>query len=214
MHFINFEESPYFPTALRQGTGRKAWASASGSYVWTSDGHRFLDCTSGFGVSLFGHANTYVAKAISKQAINLPHAISSVYPHIFENDVLSKIARHSPISDTSVILTSSGSEAVEVALKVAFLATGRKNVAYLDAAYHGQSLGVLRVNGQKSVRHPLEKIIPDSSICIPYEYSDDMWRVAFKLLSEAISVSKLEDRLGAVIVEPMQNPAGIQNTPR
>lgn len=210
MSFIQSTKTNYFPSSLRQSTKLPGWVRSNGPYVWANDGVRYLDCTSGFGVSLFGHSHPKIAEAISEQLKTLSHAISSIYPHVYEHDALYGIAKHSPINDPSIVLTSSGSEAVEVALKIAYLATGNPIVAFLDGAYHGQSLGVLRVNGQVSLRTPLEDVIGNNSFCIPFPSPVNLYGKS-DYIEGCIS---LRDKPGAIIVEPMQNPAGYRLLPK
>ena len=166
-----FTDSTLFSRALRQSYRQPTWARAKGTYIWTADGQRLLDCTSGFGVCTFGYSHPKVVEAVSKQMRLLPHAISSIYPHLYEHEALSAVARHAPIADPAVILTSSGSESVEVALKIASLWTQRDGIAYFDGAYHGQSLGSLRVSGQSALREPFEGLIPQNALRIPFPTS-------------------------------------------
>lgn len=206
-------KSPYFPSALRQSSDNPVWVSAQGAYVQTQDGQRFLDCTSGFGVCTFGHAHPQIIEAVCKQVKLLPHAIPSIFPHAYEHEALSSVARHSPVKDPSVILTSSGSEAVEVALKIAFLATGKDGIAFLDGAYHGQSLGSLRVNGLHSLRAPLEKLIPKNHFILPFPRDINSYKETLNSLSSILDSKISKGNIGAVIVEPMQNPAGYRSLP-
>ena len=200
--------SSYFPSVLRQSSDLPVWVSANGAYVSTKDGERFLDCTSGFGVTLFGHAHPKIVDAVCNQIRKLPHAISSVYPHVYEDSALSKIARHAPIANPSIVLTSSGSEAVEVALKAAFLFTGKAGVGFLEGAYHGQSIGALRVNGLSGLRVPLTQLIQGNDFLIPFPKDNLRRTEPLEALSDILKTPAGKKSLGAVIVEPMQNPAG------
>jgi len=94
------------------------------SFVWDSNGKRYIDCTSGQGVAIVGHANKHVARAIQKQAKKLITCTGSFY-----NDqraaLMQKLVEISPPGLERVFLCNSGTESVEAALKFARLSSGR-----------------------------------------------------------------------------------------
>lgn len=120
------------------------WERAVGANVWDVDGNRYVDLTSGFGVANAGHAHPEVVRAVAEQSGRLLHAMGDVHPAEVKVELLEEIARRYPGGGPArSVLGSSGSDAVEIALKTALLATGRAGVVAFEGAYHGLSLGAL-----------------------------------------------------------------------
>jgi 4-aminobutyrate aminotransferase len=69
-------------------------------------------------------------------------------------------------------------------------------------------LGALRVNGLSSLRDPIAKLIPNNSLCIPFPNTQTDTEIVISMLNEIINSENDTDNIGAVIIEPMQNPAG------
>jgi len=117
------------------------WERAEGVNVWDADGNRFLDLTSAFGVAGLGHRNSEVVAAMHEQADQLLHGMGDVHPTRLKGELcreLSKITfERWEGSAGKVVLSNSGFEAVETALKTARLATGKRKVIEFTHGYHG-----------------------------------------------------------------------------
>src|SRR5437667_10708724 len=85
---------------------------------------RLLDLTSGFGVAALGYSCAPVAEAVHRQMVKCSHAIPSLIGYSGEGDAAELIVSRVGIEDGAALLTTSGAEAIEVARKVAYLATG------------------------------------------------------------------------------------------
>ncbi len=133
------------------------WDRARGSNVWDADGNRFVDLTAGFGVAATGHAHPRVVEAIRAQAERLPHGMGDVHPPAAKVALLERLAELAPWPDARTVLTTSGAEAVEVALKTAHLKTGRPGVLAFTGAYHGLTYGALAVTDGPRFRAPFER---------------------------------------------------------
>ncbi|RQP21746.1 aspartate aminotransferase family protein [Piscinibacter terrae] len=118
--------------------------SASGAWVEDSRGARWLDFGS-FGVHLLGHRHPQVVAAVCEQIqqVGLSTKILSNEPIVRAAERLLKMAG-SPMDN--VIFANSGSEAVECALKLARIATGRRRILAFRHAYHGRTAGALSVS--------------------------------------------------------------------
>ena len=111
-----------------------------GALVWDDEGRRYIDCIAGIGVASVGHSNPVVADALAAQARTLVTC-----PGIFYNDkraqLMEKLAEIAPEGLDRAFLCNSGAEAVEAAIKLARLSTGRKphrrSDARLPRADHG-----------------------------------------------------------------------------
>ncbi len=152
-------------------------ARGKGIYLWDNEGRRYIDGSSGAAVVNIGHGVTEVAQAIAEQAAQVAY----VHGTVFSTDVLEKyserIAALIPIEAPRFYYTSSGSEAVETALKFARqvrLARGeatREVVISRWGSYHGATLGALAVTGKPKMRTPFAPLIRDHPhIPPPYCY--------------------------------------------
>jgi len=183
------------------------WESAFESTVIDVDGNRYLDFTSAFGVANTGHSNPAVVRAISEQAAKLMHGMGDVHPNALKVALCEKLVALAPINKSRVFLTSSGTEAIEFALKTAALATGRPNVLAFGGAYHGLSYGALEVTGIPKFRKPFEKQLRQKTTFVkfPDRRQQEGREKALALVEKALRRDKT---IGAVIVEPIQGRAG------
>jgi 4-aminobutyrate aminotransferase / (S)-3-amino-2-methylpropionate transaminase / 5-aminovalerate transaminase len=194
------------------------WSRARGSVVEDLDGNRYVDLTSGFGAATLGHAAPEVARAVSTQARRLMQGLGDIHPHVAREKLVRKLAGLGG-SLNRVLLTGTGSEAVELALKTAALATGRRRVVAFEGGYHGQSGAALEVTHFPSSPAALKPAGPPRAMHIPYP---DPARCAARQPCPGCDLSCLErgwevverelrgpDPPGAVIVEPVQGRAGV-----
>jgi len=145
---------------------RPALVRGEDVHVWDVDGHRYLDGISGTFCVQLGYSRADLARAASEAADRLPFA----RPSVFESEPSEAYARElleacgPPY--TRVILTSSGSEAVDAALKAAYFAQRqppiRTRVARLRGHFHGATVEALRVTDVRARRAPYEAMLGDS----------------------------------------------------
>ncbi|MDA7681786.1 aspartate aminotransferase family protein [Verrucomicrobiales bacterium] len=178
------------------------WDSADGINVWDVDGNRFLDLTSAFAVSSLGHRNQFITDALIRQAGKLLHGMGDVHPTELKVELCKKISeltyeRWIGVKSKSV-LSSSGSESIECALKTALLATGKEGVICFKDSYHGTSIGALATSGIARFREPFTKQIAQFGITAPY---------GIKGLSEVHNIIS-SNNIGAIIVEPILGRGG------
>ena len=166
-----------------------------GARVWDAEGREYIDCASGHGVAIIGHANAAVADAISRQS----HTLITC-PGIFYNDqraaFLEKLTSLAPNGLGRAFLCNSGAEAVEGALKLARLATGRSGIVATMRGFHGRTLGALSATWEKRYRQPFEPLVPGFT------------HVRYDNL-EAMAQAVGEDTAG-VIVEIVQGEGGVR----
>ncbi len=151
------------------------WAKAKGSHVWDVEGRKYLDLTAAFGVAAAGHANAAVVRAGQKQMATLLHAMGDVHPHPLKAELsreLSQVTfgrwgRSRPASGKS-IFCNSGFEAVEAALKTAFLATGKSRVVAFEGGYHGLGYGALSTTHRSHFRDPFRRQLREFADFIPF----------------------------------------------
>lgn len=129
--------------------------------VWDTTGKRYIDFVGGIGVLNLGHCHPGVVAAIREQATKLTHYAFNAAPHAPYIELMDRLSAFIPVGyPVSGMLTNSGAEAAENALKIVRGATGRTAVIAFDGAFHGRTLATLNLNGkvapykQKSVYCP------------------------------------------------------------
>ena len=131
----------------------------SGAHLWDIDGKEYIDCVGGQGTANVGHANPFVAEAISRQA-----GVLISCPEMFYNSRRSALAEKlvsiSPAGLDRVYLCNSGTEAIEAAIKFARLKTGRTELVAAMRGFHGRTLGALSATWEKKYREPFEPLVP------------------------------------------------------
>jgi 4-aminobutyrate aminotransferase-like enzyme len=183
------------------------WESARGATVTDVDGNEYIDCTAAFGVANAGHCNERVAGAIGDQAKLLMHGMGDVHPTEIRVRLYERLARILPSSLDQIFLATTGSEAVEAALKTAMLATGKSRFASFGGAYHGLSLGALAVGGIERFRAPFAAALGAQRVLLDFPNGggpDDARRTA----SAARETLSQHRDVAALLVEPIQGRAG------
>jgi 4-aminobutyrate aminotransferase-like enzyme len=200
------------------------WERAHGANVWDVDGNRFLDLTSGFGVASLGYTPEKIVAAVQDQAARLYHAMGDVHPSAEKAALCRRLSQLTfekwKLGAGKVILTNSGSEAVEAALKTAWLATKRRGVLAFTGGYHGLGYGALTVTGRNYFRDPFTAQLADFATFMPFpdcqhcpfgatgrepftcrpDCMNTFTAQAEKLLSKG--------KIGTILVEPVQGRGG------
>ncbi len=122
-------------------------ASGTGAVVTDTQGREYLDCFAGISVVNAGHCNPEVIAAAKAQMEKLVHCSSYLYHVQPTADLAEKIAQITPGGLTKSFFGSSGAEAIEGALKLARLYTGKHEFIALQGSFHGRSYGALSVSG-------------------------------------------------------------------
>jgi 4-aminobutyrate aminotransferase len=139
-----------------------------GSWLVATDGRRYLDYTSGIGVTNTGHAHPRVAAAVAAQAARLLHGQQNIVYHEPGLRLHAELARRAPGADWGAFLCNSGAEAVEAAVKLARVATGRPVVVAFRGGFHGRTAQAMALTSSRvSVRGDFEPL-PGSVYHAPY----------------------------------------------
>ncbi len=169
----------------------REWAGGQGPYLVDRQGHEYLDLLSGYGVFALGRNHPYVKSqlqdVLAADTANLPQlGVSALAGALAE-----ELIQRSPPSLDAVVLTSSGTETVEAALKLARAATGRQRLLYCQRGYHGLTLGALSVNGNDEFRERFTPLLPG---CDAIPFGD----------ATALERELGQGDVAAFIVEPVQ----------
>jgi putrescine aminotransferase len=167
---------------------------SSGSYVYTSDGKKWLDFAGGYGVFIAGHCPAAIVQAVKGQLEKMPLSAK-----VFFNPVMAQLAQElaelAPGDLQYSFFCNSGAEALEGAIKFARLATGKTGIISAVNAFHGKTLGALSVSGRDLYKTPFEPLLPGCS------------QVPFGEL-EPLEAA-LNDNTAAILLEPIQGEGGI-----
>ena len=213
-------ESPNVTYQAPDGSWPIVWASARGMQVVDLAGRTYLDLTAAFGVAAAGHANRRVVQAATRQMRRLLHAMGDVHPHPVKAELAQRLSRitferwtakfTTGVVRGRTIFGNSGFEAVEVALKTAMLATGRRGVLAFERGYHGLGYGALEVTGRDLFRLPFLKQLGGFADFMPYPDSPETSGAVLERVDKQLRLRKF----GAVLVEPIQGRGGIRVPPR
>ncbi len=176
-----FDWSPADPSRLfyQSGSRRPLFERAEGVYVWTADGARYLDGSSGAMVSNIGHSNPRVLGAMRAAMATGTFAYRLHFESAPAEQLATALGRLAPPGRDRVFFASGGSEAVESAIKLArqfALAKGqtsRTEVISRFPSYHGSTLGTLAVTGYDPLTRPFAPMLRDMpKIPAPRAYLD------------------------------------------
>ncbi|MFH1676946.1 MAG: aminotransferase class III-fold pyridoxal phosphate-dependent enzyme, partial [bacterium] len=133
--------------------------SAKGSHVTDNLGNDFLDCLGGFGVFSLGHSHPKVIAAVKYQLDRMPLSSRVLLNEPYAR-LAKKLAEITPGRLKYTFMCNSGTEAIEGALKIARLKTGKHGIIYTESAFHGKTLGSLTVTDKESYQKPFRPLIP------------------------------------------------------
>lgn len=172
----------------------KKFVRAAGIKVWDSDGREYLDFLGGYGAVNLGHNHPEIYEALA-QVKDMPNLLqASLNP--LAGALAHNIAAITPGKLNKSFFCNSGTEAVEGALKLARISTGRSNYISCEGAFHGKSIGSLSVSGREKYRKPFMPLI-DNCSTVPFGDSD------------ALSAALASKKVAAFIIEPVQGEGGV-----
>ncbi len=141
-----------------------------GSWLIATDGERYLDYTSGIGVTNTGHAHPRVVAAVQAQAAKLLHGQQNIVYHEPGLRLYDRLSRVLPGDGWGTFLSNSGAEAVEAAVKLARVATGRPVVIAFRYGYHGRTGQTMALTTAKDVYRGHFEPLPGSVYHTPFPY--------------------------------------------
>jgi len=187
---------------------------AHGVAVTDVDGNTFLDWTGGIGCLNVGHTNEAVSAALHGQVDRFLHTDFTMVPYESYVELAERLLEKTPIAGPKkAAFFNSGAEAVENAVKIAKLATGRPAVICFDRAFHGRTLMAMSLT---SKQHPykagLGPFAPEVYRApYPYPYRDesaDPAAAALAVLRGMFTTHVAAEQVAAIIFEPVQGEGG------
>ena len=194
--------------------------SAEGALVTDADGNTLIDFIGGIGTLNAGHCPPEVVAAIQAQAAKLLHFSALVGTYEPYVELAERLNAAVPISGpVKTILSNSGAEGIENAIKIARAATGRQAIIAFEGAYHGRTLMTLSLTSKYSFKKTFGPFAPEIYRApFPYAYRmgldegeavERCWEAFERLLVAGIG----PEAVAAVIIEPVQGEGGFIPTP-
>ncbi len=187
---------------------RKSVSTNSAVLEWTDHdavvdglyGEEFIDCLGGFGIYTCGHRNPEILDAVKAQLKHQAlHSQELLDP--LRGYLAKALADITPGDLQKCFFTNGGAEAVEMALKLARIATGGQWYVSTVGAFHGKSMGAISVGGKNTYRIPYLPMVQQVQH-VEYGNAEDMRKAVHNL--QAVG-----EKVAAVIVEPIQGEAGV-----
>jgi 4-aminobutyrate aminotransferase len=199
---------------LKQATPVVA-VRGEGTLLFDAAGRRYLDFTSGIGVTSTGHCHPRVVEAVRRQAGELIHGQYTTVLHPRLLELSDRLAAVMPGGIDTFFFASAGTEAVEAALRLAKQATGRTNVIVLQGGFHGRTTASLAMTTSKAAyRAGLQPLMGGVFVApFPYGYRygwDEATTTAFCLreLDHMLATQTAPAETAAVFVEPVLGEGG------
>ncbi|MCQ1537096.1 acetylornithine transaminase [Methanosarcina sp. KYL-1] len=180
---------------VMQTYGRQPLVLSKGRGALVQDiyGREYIDCVAGIAVNNVGHCHPKVVRAIQAQAGELIHTSNLYY-----TEIQAELAENlvSVTGMERVFFCNSGAEAVEAAMKLARVVSGKSSFVAAEHSFHGRTIGALSVTHKSMYRDPFMPPVSSETAFVPYSDAD--------AVRKAISKNT-----AAVILEPIQGEGGV-----
>ncbi len=169
----------------------RCYVRAEGAYLWDTEGTKYLDLLSGYGVFGLGRNHPEVKRVLTEfLELNYPSLVKMEAP-LLSGLLAEQLKKRMPNQLDMVFFTNSGAEGVETAIKYARCATGKPAIIHCAKAFHGLTYGSLSLNGDDSFR---EGFAPFLSDCRKIPFND----------LAALEQELHKKDVAAFVVEPVQ----------
>ena len=186
--------NPSLPKLLKFMNILEVESRSAGIYIYDTNNRAYIDCLGGYGVFSFGHRNEFIIEAVKKQLETMPMG-SKVFLNQCLAEFSSLLAEILPGNIKYSFVVNSGTEAVEGALKLAKLYTGKSKIIAMINGFHGKTLGALSATGRELYRNPFKPLL------------QDFFHVPFNNVE--LLCKTIDKNTAAIIVEPIQGEGGI-----
>lgn len=168
-------------------------SKGKGAIVQDIYGKEYIDCVAGIAVNNVGHCHPTVVRVIQTQAEKLLH-VSNLYYTEIQAELAETLTQITGME--RVFFCNSGAEAVEAAMKLARMASGKSAFVAAEHSFHGRTIGSLSVTHKSMYRDPFMPPVSSETTFVPYSDAD--------AIRQAIS-----ENTAAVILEPIQGEGGV-----
>lgn len=186
-----------------------------GAYIFDVDGERYLDFTSGIGVTNTGHCHPRVVAAAREQVGKIVHAQINILYHTPLFRLADALLEVMPPGLDTFFFSNSGAEAVEGAVKLARHATGRSNVIVFQGSFHGRTNQTMAMTTSKTIYRQHYQPLAAGVFVAPYPYwyrygwePEETSRWCLKELRHLLVSQTAPSETAAVVIEPVLGEGG------
>lgn len=191
-------------------------ARADNAEIWDVEGQRYIDFASGIGVLATGHRHPRIVEAVRRQLECFSHTAFQVMAYESYVELAERLNGIAPFKGAAKsVLFTTGAEAVENAVKIARVATGRPAVISFSGAFHGRTLLTMTLTGKMSpYKKGASALAPEVfRVPFPAEHRGVSVEDSLKALA-ALFYSDVEpSRVAAIVIEPVQGEGGFNVAP-
>lgn len=191
-----------------------------GIYLYDAAGRRYTDFTSGIGVTNTGHSHPKVVQAIQEQASQLIFGQMNIVMPPATLRLAEELNAVTPASIDQFFFSNSGAEAVEAAVKLARMATKRRNIIVFQGSFHGRTHQAMAMTTSKYVYRYNYQPLPGAIFVAPFPYAyyygwDEAATVDFAMqqLDLLLKSQSAADETAAIVVEPVLGEGGYVPAP-
>ncbi len=215
MRLLDLEEQHFAKVLAR--TTKVFVDRGEGSYLYSPDGHRYLDFVMGIASVNTGHGHPRVVEAAKAQIDKVVHPSASAVSYGPNIELCAKLAEITPGALDVTFLANSGAEAVEGGLKLAKYVTGRPIVLAFQGGFHGRTLGAVSVTTSKvHYRERYEPLAASTYFApFPHPYRCPLGHAPEHCVEQCLAFLKLQfervidpHSVAAVLIEPVQGEGG------
>jgi 4-aminobutyrate aminotransferase len=188
---------------------------AEGAYIYASDGRRYLDFTSGIGVTNTGHCHPEVVAAAQEQVGKLIHGQVNIVYHQPLLDLASELLTIVPAGLDSFYFSNSGAEAVEAALKLARQVTGKPNIIVFQGSFHGRTVGTMSLTTSNTIYRAGYQPLMAGVFVAPFPYAyhfgwtpEQSTQFCLRELRHLLATQTAPQETCAVLIEPVMGEGG------
>ncbi|MGH2677763.1 MAG: aspartate aminotransferase family protein [Actinomycetota bacterium] len=185
-----------------------------GAAITDIDGNTLLDFSGGLGCHIVGYSHPKVVEAVQRAAARFSHTDFSVIPYESYVELAERLIRLTGGGDRRVFLANSGAEAVENAVKIARVATGRPAILCFEGGFHGRTLLSMTLTSRHAPYKTGFGPFAPEIYRLPYPYPyrsahpDESGALALEAIERAFTTGVDPATVAAAIVEPIQGEGG------
>lgn len=191
-----------------------------GIYLVDVEGNRYMDFTSGIGVTNTGHAHPKVVKAVQDQAAKILHAQVNIVYHEPLIQLTEELSQVLPEKLDTFFFSNSGAEAVEAAVKLSRAATGKQNIIVFQGSFHGRTHATMAMTTSKTIYRAGYQPLVSGIFVAPFPYAyyygwDEETAVNFciKELKRLLKTQTAPSETAAIVIEPVLGEGGYVPVP-
>jgi len=188
---------------------------AEGAYLYAADGRRYLDFTTGIGVTNTGHCHPRVVAAAREQVGKLIHGQVNIVYHQPMLDLVDELLTVVPERLESFFFSNSGAEAIEASVKLARQATGRPNVIVFQGGFHGRTVGTMSLTTSNTIYRVGYQPLMAGVFVAPFPYAyrygwtpEETTAFCLRELRHLLATQTAPRETAAVLVEPVLGEGG------